>query len=448
MSLLSSTACSFLLSDHAGNELARGEAEVRLEKESFTIHPKLGQPILLSLVDIVKLNPADYRLEISLAGGARILITDLGQRFDDLVSLLTDARNQMILKFLLISESPRKVGVACGLTHIDASGKQHNARDCVLSLYDTCIVLMPPNTDPIRIHYSDIAKSEAKDYALSLVTESGDSFAISGMGQELDSVVLELSNAMNALDLRTQSLVKLVVPEADPIAVMRLARILKDGRAARKMDIDSISQAFWPNLEKKLESTPVWESYQYLKSIGRPERSYAGIKRGLMGELTGDYIWFMVPIYGGDQEAGNALALESVRLESDPGREGSAGQVADGESSSGGATYFFRIAGRQEYGELSAGEMDARVDRMVRTINQLMLDINFRREPIFLSDEQLQDPRFSRYRYALQKIETLRELRRLFIGRVVHSDQWRSDVQDLLSFIMSTKDESAKWKRL
>jgi hypothetical protein len=86
---------------------------------------------------------------------------------------------------------------------------------------------------------------------------------------------------------------------------------------------------------------------------------------------------------------------------------------------------------------------------MIRNINQLMLDINFRREPIFLSDEQLRDPRNARYRYAIQSIPSLRELRHLYIGRVVHSsfDQWKTDVTDLLSFNASTNDDRAKWKK-
>ena len=78
-----------------------------------------------------------------------------------------------------------------------------------------------------------------------------------------------------------------------------------------------------------------------------------------------------------------------------------------------------------------------------------MLDINFRREPILLTEEQLRETKHARYRYAIDKIPSLKELRQLFIGRVIHStfDQWKSDVSDLLAFNVSIKDNEVKWKK-
>jgi hypothetical protein len=69
-----------------------------------------------------------------------------------------------------------------------------------------------------------------------------------------------------------------------------------------------------------------------------------------------------------------------------------------------------------------------------------MLDINFRREPIYLSDERLEEAEYVGYKTALQKIPSLRLLRKLYTGRAVHSsfEQWKSDVMDLLRFNLST----------
>jgi len=78
-----------------------------------------------------------------------------------------------------------------------------------------------------------------------------------------------------------------------------------------------------------------------------------------------------------------------------------------------------------------------------------MLTTNFRREPIYLSDEKLIEPQYTRYRFAIQKLSALQTLRRLFIGRVIHSslEQWKQDVAELLKFNVTTLDDSVRWAK-
>jgi len=78
-----------------------------------------------------------------------------------------------------------------------------------------------------------------------------------------------------------------------------------------------------------------------------------------------------------------------------------------------------------------------------------MLDINFRREPIYLPDEKLEEPQYRKYKFAVQRLPGLQTLRHLFIGRVIHAspEQWKQDVMDLLKFNVSTKDDTAKWTK-
>jgi hypothetical protein len=78
-----------------------------------------------------------------------------------------------------------------------------------------------------------------------------------------------------------------------------------------------------------------------------------------------------------------------------------------------------------------------------------MIDINFRREPIFLSDDELDSPKYAQYRFAVAKIPSLRTLRNLFIGRVIHSsfDQWKNDITNLLEFNINSKHDNEKWKK-
>jgi hypothetical protein len=159
-----------------------------------------------------------------------------------------------------------------------------------------------------------------------------------------------------------------------------------------------------------------------------------GLKRGLMGNLTGDYIWFLIPIYGpGLKNAGNAVAMEAV--------------TGDGGTR---ATYFFRLTGRREYSGISnIEELDMMADSFIKKLNYCMLSINFRREPIYLSEKQLSSPGRAKYKLAVETLPALKLLRSCFIGRVIHSngEQWKRDVLDLLKFNTSTDDDSVKWQR-
>jgi len=78
-----------------------------------------------------------------------------------------------------------------------------------------------------------------------------------------------------------------------------------------------------------------------------------------------------------------------------------------------------------------------------------MLDINFRREPIYLPDERLEEADYIKYKIALQRIPSLQLLRTMYIGRVIHSspEQWKSDVIELLRFNLTTQDNAIKWKK-
>ena len=78
-----------------------------------------------------------------------------------------------------------------------------------------------------------------------------------------------------------------------------------------------------------------------------------------------------------------------------------------------------------------------------------MYDINFRHEPIYLPDEKLDEPDYFKYKVALKRIPSLRLLRNLFIGRVIHSSQqqWEGDVMDLLRFNVNAQMDNEKWTK-
>lgn len=422
----------YSLSDEGGNEKGKGESQARLEEERLSILAKAGESMLISFRDILDIAHGDYRINLTLSSKDKLTLFDLGYRYEDFLRNLFKLRNELLLKDMLMQEKIRKSGVEAEFVYFDGNGKELNKGKCEPRLYETAIVIMPEDGELIRIPYSDILDMRSEDYTIAITRESGEKFVLSQMGKEIGPFMKALSDAINEMSLKTQSTLKEFLPEIDASTIKQASRFLKEGRAARRADIESVSKGFWEKLEKRLEAVGIKDEYDFLKSMSQQENICIGLKRGLLGGLTGEYIWFLMPIYSiKSGESGNAIAMEAA---SDEG--------------GGKATYFFRIMSRKNYSDQNNLEdLHKEVERIIKIISRCMIDINFRREPIYLPDEKLNEPEYQRYLFSIQKLPALKTLRQLFIGRVIHSstEQWQKDVTGLLKFNVSTADDSERW---
>ena len=75
-----------------------------------------------------------------------------------------------------------------------------------------------------------------------------------------------------------------------------------------------------------------------------------------------------------------------------------------------------------DYVKTSKDELDKVLAKFAENFNRGMIDINFRREPIFLTEDMLNKPKYTAYRYAIAKMPQVKLLRKHFIGRVTHSN--------------------------
>ena len=173
-----------------------------------------------------------------------------------------------------------------------------------------------------------------------------------------------------------------------------------------------------------------------------------------MGDLTGTYIWMMFPLLNpGTNRLSNTIAIEAFNTQDNTGenkkqQNSSENAVSESEEepsqntdkeqkpATTGATYFFRTMGRKEYAQTKYEDLIIELENVIKNINHAMIEVNFRREPIFLSEEQLDSPKYVQYRFAITRMPSLRMLRSLFIGRVIHSspEQWKSNVDSCLLY--------------
>ena len=416
---------SYELRGNNGQEIAQGGSDLVLDTEKLTVLPESGDPLLIPYRDIIQISKAGYKINADLVSKEKLTVSNLGYKYEDFFRNFSNLNNEVILKDLLMNEPIHKSGAAADLVYVDKDKTEKALGQCELRIYETGAVIISGDGNFIRIPYSDLAQIRVDIYKLILDTDYDDSYVFSRMGKELDTCFKMLNDLIKALSVKTQLSLQELLPIYDSSVIRKVAKLMKDGRAARRIDIEAISPGIWTELEKKLDSFGIKEQYEYLQSIGQAERTCIGIKRGLMGDLTGEYLWFLVPIFSRDSaKPGNAIAME-----------------ASSNDGSGRATYFFKITDLNTYLNFkSLEELQTKVDETLKMITRDLINVNFRREPIYLTNEQLNSTTYVGYLRTIAKVASLRELRRLFIGRVMHytPEQWKGDVMQLLKPNLST----------
>jgi hypothetical protein len=427
---------TYTLLNDKSEQTATGDCKGTISREYVTVYPKFADVLPVHLRDIDHLEAGDYRIILSLSSKEKLVLSTLGHCFEDFLRFLTDLRNEVIIKDLLMNEPLRKPDVNMEFAYRDERGNERQNMPGKVRLYETGLVVIPCQGEILRVPYSDIVNVSAENLSVKVSTELGEQFLIQKMGSEFDPFVNEFLNAYNELQSKAVASLKTLFATADSFSLRRIAAIMKEGKAAKRTDVEAINPRLWQDLEKRIALAGLNESYSYLKELARQQEMAIGFKRGLMGDVTSEYIWFLVPIYGSvNGDYGNAIAMEAAE--------------STGEPSSGRATYFFKIMRRAAYRNSSLEERDGETDKLIRTMNRCMLEINFRREPVYLPDEKLDEANYSKYRIAVQRIPSLRFLRSLYVGRVIHAspDQWKNDVISLLKFNLATQDEQAKWRK-
>ena len=446
------------LKDNKSNVKAEGEAKAALDDNYLTLKVDFGDALLFSYTDIKGIVDNDYTVEIALTSNEKLTLRRLGYQYEDFLFQLFKLRNELLLKYLLMQESLLQAGFE-GQYSLTSPNEQMKTGQCELRLYDTGLVILPQKADPIRSPYCYISQINKGDYKLSIIDEFANKIEISQLGVNFDPFSKALSDAYNKMITRTQENIKELIPEADPATIRKLAALMKDGRAAKRKDIELLSTEFWRRLTKKIDEANLKTEYNFLDSIAIKDQECVGQKRGLMGNLTGSYTWMLFPLREpNSNKLSNTIVMEAFNNLKDQENQnpqattenedtiGDEKQSENNSAATAGATYLFQLMEQKEYSQAKDEELNRKLEDFIKNINKAMIDINFRREPIYLSDDQLDSTKYVQYRFAIQNIPSLRFLRSLFIGRVMHSspEQWKSNISSLLANTTQIFDNKEK----
>ena len=344
----------------------------------------------LRLGTLLAVKAADFRVVISTASG-NIMLSMIGHLYEDFVHKLICAFNEVIFRQLLMNEK----------AHFEAPGQYASplgeTSPAVFRICETALVIMPETHMLVRVPYCMIAAVSNEPYCFRVTDRLGRVYALQKLGWQTENFLREYDRRISALRKQTREKLSEIAPADDA-----LANLLMEGMIVPEEDIRALSPAFADGLHSRLKTSQISQEYGFLRALSG--KMAVGIKRGLMGELTGETIHTLTPVF-----EKNIVIMESLG-------EGAA------------ATYVFRMSADGQ-------ALQDSWSQWLLAFNDSMLAVNYRREPIYLSEEALKAEKYENYRGALHRSEGLRTLRTLFAGRAAHSgfEAWKKTIESYMA---------------
>jgi len=385
-----------------------------------------GNTVFVAYTEAARLEASNYRVSITASNGQNIALSQFGMKYDSFAQKLTESWGNALAKALLMEESTVVYESPCFYAIQDMRVPGQAPAACRARIYETALVILSSNVLPIRIPFSQIQTVDLQNFKVRLTAKNGVTIELSRLANVTQFFVEKLREAMRALEATSIETIKANVPSATFDELQKLSWLMVEGRAAPRKDVDQISLGLWSKLEKSVEFSPLSQSYDYISSIGVPNLECVGLKKSK--DIV--YIWFMIPVMGEVSVGGNAIVLEVT-------------------SETGHATYLFRVMPRAEFATTAAERFSEQAAIVIGDLNEAIIATGFRREPIYLSGDQLNTPEYSKYLYAADHLEPLKLLRERFFARIIHTglDQWKADLTDALHFNTSIIEDTPRWTK-
>ena len=359
---------AWALYDAAGRCAQQGNAEAVIDDAGLSVGTNH-----VAFVDADGFSAADYRIELELWPAGRLVLTELGRRFEKFTQALRKARNQARVAGLL-AHGPAVPEVFEGVVLLPPP-----ARPVELQVYPTHVTLVPADSDPWQIPFGALSDVVVDDDPPAVALVRGEERTVIGQLARRRDVFLALIHAKR--DAQAQTLARYTNRGdfADGVGVPR------DRLAGFDMLLSRCSSAERLDGAKKIlahasGSEPRIGFVQLLDPDEETLQASSPLPENWAGFL-------LVPVRG-------QVVLELL-----------AGPSA--------ATYVFE------------GPIDA--------VNRDLQQLHFRRAALALTPAQAEIAPDNPHRLALRRLAPLQRLRNATRARLIHDERWNDALSAALA---------------
>jgi hypothetical protein len=359
---------AWALEDAAGRRSQQGESEAVIDDTGL----RVGM-LNAAFLDVDALRVADYRIELDLWPTGRLVLTDLGRRFETFSTTLRQTRNQARVAGLL-AHAPEMPEVFEGaLLHPEPAGPAE------LQVYSTHVTIVPADADPWQVPLGALDDVTVSDHPPSVVLKAG-----------TEQIVI--------------------------------------GQLARRRDAFRTTVSAQRNAQAQLLAGYTNRN-GFADGLGMPRDRISGFDALLDRCCCSERLDGAKKILAAT--AGNEPRLGFVQL-LDPDEESLQAKSALPENW---ASFLLVPAGKCVVLEILAGPAAATYmfEGDIESVNRDLQQLHFRRAPLALTAVQAEITPDNPYRLALRRLEPLKRLRTATRARLVHSAGWEKALGDSLA---------------
>jgi len=459
-----------------GAALGSGPCRLSFEAETLTVTPAAGPPLSIDLGDIDLFVPGDYELTLTLYTGARILLERFGKAFQDLRRQLLEAYRRRLLECLLL-EDLEEITRFDGFARLESPARTFSS-PAEFRLYKSNLAVLPAEAAGLQWRLADVDAVRFDGSTWNVTLESsGERLTAAKLAKRTEEFRERLTGAIQEVARQAAETVRKLFPFLSPDQLQQATTLLKEGSAAslarlraihpktqQALSANAVDAKLRPYFDALLEHVPGGNYYAGFKLLRKDEEQAGQEEEAATAETLGPVLepgpglaqgealqpaetqiantadLQSAPASGarGDDETMPVLHWFFLPLSPKPGAKPAGNLVAwEATSSSGRATYFFRLVPPGEAAQLQdPSRAPALIDAAIGQLNRAIVLLNFRREPIYLPDASLElQPRFHRYAIACRKLPELVRLRSSFLGRAIHTtpEAWRKQFESYLA---------------
>jgi hypothetical protein len=440
----------------AGGVAQEGACRVQFDAENFTLTPDSGAAMAFDLGDLNAVTAADYEVRLPLYTGKTILLRQFGKAYETLAHDLLEAYRARAIQCLLL-EDLQEIARFPGTFELTPAGGPPQSGPAELRLYKSNLAVLPAASRSFQWRLADVDSLRFDSAAYEIVLQSGsDILKITRLAKRTEEFASKMREAMNDLATQSAQALHTIFPFLNPDQVQAASGLLREGQSApvarlaaihpkipaalAANAVDKDLKPYYDQLMARTANSALYAGFKLIRPEDEDAKSASGTDSSDSKEAadtseagTEDQspdspapdadasgpetlYWFFFPIAAGTG-VGNVVAWEA-------------------SSRSGRATYFFRLADPAQAAQLQdSAKAPTFLDTAIRRINRVLGMLNFRRRPIYLSDDDLaMDPQYHRYAIAARQIAELRDVRASFLGRAIHSspEAWQAQVATIL----------------
>lgn len=423
--------------------LVVGDAQITVTADALDVTTPTGAASW-SYPDVLGLSTADYAVVVRTTTGD-VVVSRLGYDAEPFYEHLLRAYDDKVREALFVSGEP--LARARGHYAYDEGGQAVTGAAPV-EVHDDAVLVLPPDLGARRVPLCFVEGVEAFDYQLVLTLTTGERYTLSRLGYETEPVERAVQEARQRMHATAVANVRELDGSLRPDQATALAGLLLAGVAAPLGRLAQVAPSFVQALEDRLADTRAAETYPVFRELCDPERICVGFTKVDPRAAAPDDPAAAGPSDGDDLAESLTGGLVQTALAALPGAPGAdAGPGPDGDSPAdqpadadpfrlwliaparaGGVTAV-ELAGRgQDAAATFVYRHDGPGAAFANRLNRALEAVAFAREPIRLDDDALADPRYARYRMAVQRNTALQTVRQCLVARVVHTSGWRGTI--------------------